>query len=65
MTDDDPRPARVGTEMLLEMTTIQGEQLAQLTDIVHRVSEQVAAHARAIATLRALVETLRDSRAKH
>ena len=47
------------------MMQIQGEQLAQLSDIVQRLTEQTAINTKAIASLRAVVETLRERRGAH
>lgn len=65
MEDDDLRPSRVGSDAILQMMRIQAEQIAHMSDILHRLTEQVATNTKAIASLRAVVETLRERRGRH
>lgn len=65
MDDEDLRPSRVGSDTIVQMMRIQAEQIAHMSDILHRLTEQVAVNTKAIASLRAAVENLRERRERH
>jgi hypothetical protein len=56
---DQPQ-GRPTSDYLLMVIRIQGEQLAELATIATRISDEVITNKRHIASLEALVETLRQ-----